>query len=241
VLVRPVAPSVAPSERGPWPPGSPATDRPFFRPDISQVVTDRASFVRCRWPLPFAAGRCCCCHRCCQLAADRPVASQPAPCRGWPASGPGRLRPGPCLLTGVSAETRSRIKRDFACTFTRHFPAVLVALRSQSCLRLEGRARTLSGPSLALSPARTHGSSAWREDLRRGRSPAAGRRAARTCRSPAGQSKRRRPRPAPGAHPVIPTDPRRPAHGGPACGGRASQGRARRSRRASGAAGAALD
>jgi len=28
----------------------------------------------------------------------------PLPCRGWPASGPGRLRPGPCLLAGVFAE-----------------------------------------------------------------------------------------------------------------------------------------
>jgi hypothetical protein len=33
------------------------------------------------------------------------VSWPPAPCRGWPASGPGRLPPGPCLLTGVSAET----------------------------------------------------------------------------------------------------------------------------------------
>jgi len=38
---------------------------------------------------------------------------------------------------------------------------VVVALRSQSCLRLEGRARTLSGPSPALSPARVHAHSAW--------------------------------------------------------------------------------
>ena len=45
---------------------------------------------------------------------------QNAPCRGWPASGPDRLRPGPWFLAGVSAEV-SRIKRDFACTFTRHF------------------------------------------------------------------------------------------------------------------------
>jgi hypothetical protein len=66
-------------------------------------------------------------------------------------SGPGRLRPGPCLLTGVSAEA-SRVKRDFACTFTRHFPPVLVVPRSQSRLMLEGRARTLSGPSPDLSP-----------------------------------------------------------------------------------------
>jgi hypothetical protein len=43
----------------------------------------------------------------------------PALCRGWPASGPGRLLPGPWFLTGVSAG--SRVKRDFACTLTRHF------------------------------------------------------------------------------------------------------------------------
>ena len=28
----------------------------------------------------------------------------PAPCRGWPAPGPNRLPPGPCLMTGVSAD-----------------------------------------------------------------------------------------------------------------------------------------
>jgi hypothetical protein len=77
----------------------------------------------------------------------------PAPCRGWPASGPGRLRPGPWFLTGVSAEV-SGVKRDFAWTFTRPLLPVLVALRSQSRLRLEGRARTLSGPSPDLGRAR---------------------------------------------------------------------------------------
>ena len=41
----------------------------------------------------------------------------------------------------------SGVKRDFACTFTRHLPPVLVALRAPSRLRLEGRTRTLSGPS----------------------------------------------------------------------------------------------
>jgi hypothetical protein len=80
--------------------------------------------------------------------------SPPAACRGWPASGPGRLRPGPWFLTGVSAEV-SGIKRDFACTFTRHLPLVLVVLRSESRLMLEGRTRTLSGPSPDLSPAGT--------------------------------------------------------------------------------------
>ena len=38
---------------------------------------------------------------------------------------------------------------------TRHFLPVLVVLRSQSCLRPEGRTRTLSGSCPDLSPART--------------------------------------------------------------------------------------
>jgi hypothetical protein len=59
------------------------------------------------------------------------------------------------LSSAQSVRRGSRIKRDFACTFTRYFPAVLVVLRSQSCLRLEGRTRTLSGPSPDTSPART--------------------------------------------------------------------------------------
>ncbi len=59
------------------------------------------------------------------------------------------------LVFDRSARRDSGIKYDFACTFTRHFPPVLVVRRSQSCLRLKGRARTLSGPSPDLSPART--------------------------------------------------------------------------------------
>ena len=51
------------------------------------------------------------------------------------------------LVSDRSVRRGSGVKRDFACTFTRHFPPVLVVLRSQSCLRLEGRTRTLSGPS----------------------------------------------------------------------------------------------
>ena len=59
------------------------------------------------------------------------------------------------LSSDQSARRGSRVKRDFTCTFTRHFSPVLVALRSQSRLRLEGRTRTLSGPSPGLSPAGT--------------------------------------------------------------------------------------
>jgi hypothetical protein len=109
-------------------------DLPLFRPDISQVGADRASVMRCRRSLPLAVGRCCCCHRCCQLGADRRVASRPAPCRGWPASGPGRLLPGPWLLTGVFAEApwssvTSRVRSPGIFTCAR-CPAVTVALEA---------------------------------------------------------------------------------------------------------------
>ena len=59
------------------------------------------------------------------------------------------------LVSGRSVRRGSRVKRDFACTSTSHDPPVLVALRSQSRLRLEGRTRTLSGPSPDLRPPRT--------------------------------------------------------------------------------------
>ncbi len=49
----------------------------------------------------------------------------------------GQARPGPWFLTGVSAVV-SGVKRDFACTFTGALPLVLVALRAQSPIRLEG-------------------------------------------------------------------------------------------------------
>jgi hypothetical protein len=64
------------------------------------------------------------------------------------------------LSSGRSVRRGSGVKRDFACTFTRHFSPVLVALRSQSRLRLEGRTRMLSGSSPDLSPARTFAPSA---------------------------------------------------------------------------------
>ena len=65
--------------------------------------------------------------------------------------GMARVRSGPApawplVLSGVSAVV-SRVKRDFACTLAGSFPSVLVVLRAQSRLGLEGRTRTLSGPS----------------------------------------------------------------------------------------------
>jgi hypothetical protein len=71
----------------------------------------------------------------------------PAPCRGWRASGPGRLRPGPWFLTGVSVVVSGVKRSNLACTLAGTFPPVLVVLRAQSRLRLEGRTRTPSGPS----------------------------------------------------------------------------------------------
>ncbi len=50
---------------------------------------------------------------------------------------------------------RDSVKRHFACTSTRHLLPVLVVLRLQWRLMLEGRTRTLRGPSPDLSPAET--------------------------------------------------------------------------------------
>ena len=49
---------------------------------------------------------------------------------------------------GLQGQARLRV------TFTRHYSGCARCLRPQSCLRLEGRARTLSGPSPDLSSAR---------------------------------------------------------------------------------------
>ena len=54
--------------------------------------------------------------------------------QGWPAPGPGRLPPGPCLLAGVSAETpgssvTSRVRSPGTLTCA-HCPAVTVALEA---------------------------------------------------------------------------------------------------------------
>ena len=89
---------------------APLRDRPFFRPGISPVGADRAGVTRCHRALPLVVVRCCCCHRCCQPAVDRPsipaasdasyrsseawhdaCPSIPAACT---ASAPGTFRPG---------------------------------------------------------------------------------------------------------------------------------------------------
>ena len=78
---------------------------------------------------------------------------------------PVRAGSGLALGSGRSVRRGSGVKRDFACTLTRRFSPVLVARRSQSRLMLEGRARTLSGPSPDLSQATTLPPSNRSEDL----------------------------------------------------------------------------
>jgi hypothetical protein len=51
------------------------------------------------------------------------------------------------LVSVRSVRRGSRVKRDFACTLPGAFPPVLVVLRAQSRLGLEGQTRILSGPS----------------------------------------------------------------------------------------------
>jgi hypothetical protein len=55
------------------------------------------------------------------------------------------------LSTDRSARRSPGSVRDFACTFTRNFPPVLIGLRSKLRLMLEGWTRTLSGPSQDLA------------------------------------------------------------------------------------------
>ena len=81
------------------------------------------------------------------------------------------------LPSDRSARRGSGIKRDLACTFTRHFPPVLVVLRSQSRLRLEGgghvhsagHPRTLAPPGDPLPLHRLQGSGKEGKELRQRR------------------------------------------------------------------------
>jgi hypothetical protein len=85
----------------------------------------------------------------------------PRPYRG-PActvQGMARVRSGQAaawpLVSDRSVRRGSGVKRDFACTSTTHVSPVLVVLRPQSRLMLEGRTRTLRGPSPDLSSGRS--------------------------------------------------------------------------------------
>ncbi len=98
--------------------------------------------------------------------AIAPLNSRSCPETARTVQGMARVRSGQAaawpLVSDRSVRRGSGVKRDFACTFIRRFSPVLVALRSQSRLMLEGRARTPRGPSPDLSPARTHALAARR-------------------------------------------------------------------------------
>ena len=74
------------------------------------------------------------------------------------------------LSSDRSVRRGSRVKREFACTFTRHFSPVLVVLRSQSRLRLEGRDTDTQRAIPGAEP--SHGSCTFR--LHADRPPEAG-------------------------------------------------------------------
>jgi len=81
--------------------------------------------------------------------------SPPAGCRGWPAPGPGRLPPGPCLLAGVSVEAPGS-----SVTSRVRSPAlspVLVGLRLQSRLgRRGGHVHSAGHPRIRAQPGLLH-------------------------------------------------------------------------------------
>jgi len=61
----------------------------------------------------------------------------------WPASGPGTLWRSPWSLTRVCAAAQG--SSATSCTYTWHFSPVLIVLRSQSRLMLEGRTAYSAG------------------------------------------------------------------------------------------------
>jgi hypothetical protein len=84
----------------------------------------------------------------CSLSGSKPTRTV----QGMVRIRPGRLSPGPCLLTGVPAVV-SRVKRDLACAFTRHLPcaccpAVAVTLEAGGAGTYTRRAIPGAGPSL---------------------------------------------------------------------------------------------
>jgi hypothetical protein len=87
------------------------------------------------------------------LLTSRLSSLDPGPCRvtAYTVQGMARVRSGQApawpLSSDRSVRRGSRVQRDFACTCARHLSPALVALGSQSRWRLEGRTRTLSGPS----------------------------------------------------------------------------------------------
>ena len=129
-----------------WPEG--ADPRPFaFRPNISPVGggSRRALCAGRRSPL-LAVGRLLLLSRSPSTRRKPSAAIGPAAMQGMARVRSGQAPAWP-LVSGRSVRSGSRVKRDFACTLTGALPPALVALRAQSRLGLEGRTRTLSGPS----------------------------------------------------------------------------------------------
>jgi len=129
-----------------------STDPPTFRfsgrtyPQLARIVRVLCT-VGGRCCLPLVAAVAVSLAQ--SIGSDRPRSLQGMACvrSGQAAAWP--------LVSGRSVRSGSGVKRDFACTSAGAFPPLPFALRAESRLMLEGRTRTLSGPSAALSPART--------------------------------------------------------------------------------------
>ena len=83
---------------------------------------------------PGLVSRCCCCHRCRQLGAGRPVACRPALCRGMARSRSGQAPAWPLVSDGVPVETpgSSMTSRDVdqALSACARCPAGIVILEA---------------------------------------------------------------------------------------------------------------
>ena len=123
---------------------------------VARGLKPRASFrfTDCCWWRPLAVDGSSGTSR--GHAWKTPVMRGPGiPVPGRTLQGMARVRSGQApawpLVSDRSVRRGSRVKRDIACTLAGAFPPVLVALRAQSRLGLEGRTRTLSGPSSDLT------------------------------------------------------------------------------------------
>jgi hypothetical protein len=120
-----------------------------------QAVQDSPSLAVCWIDVPGLSACACRCP-----APWQQVWQQPPDLRvmGRTLQGVACVRSGQALawplVSDRSVRRGSRVKRDLACTYTSHTSPVPVAPRSQSRLRLEGRTRTLRGPSPDMVPAR---------------------------------------------------------------------------------------
>jgi len=120
---------------------------------MSQVGVGRVSVLCCRRSLLVAVGCCCCCHRCCQPLVLFPVfgglrgaVTVPCPGRARTLQGMARLRSGQARAWPLVPDRRG-CRGSGAQGHLKIVSATAVRNDLQVPLTVEGRPRTLSGPS----------------------------------------------------------------------------------------------